>query len=73
VIAAGIRDDSAAALFVAKRRDLVVSAAQFESANGLQVFELEEELAPVRRTRPFKQGSADGDAIEAAPSLLNVN
>jgi len=38
----------------------------------LQVFELEEELAPVRRTRPFQQGSADGDAVEERLGRANV-
>ena len=45
VIAARIGNDPAPAFFIAKRCDLVVGAAQFEGADGLQVFELEEELA----------------------------
>jgi hypothetical protein len=73
VIAARIGDDSAAAFFVAKGCDFVICAAQFESADGLQVFELEVELALICRTRPFEQGRADGDAVEARLSLLNVS
>jgi hypothetical protein len=73
VIAAGIRDDAAAAVFFAQGSDLVVCAAQFESADGLQVFELEEELAGIRRARPFEQGSAGGDAVKARTSLVNVS
>jgi len=73
VIAAGIRDDSAVAVFFAQGSDLVVCAAQFESADGLQVFELEEELALIRRARPFEKGSADGDALEEGSGLLNVS
>jgi len=64
VIAARIGNDSAAAFVVAKGCDLVISAAQFEGPNGLQVFELKEELALIRRARPFEQGSAEGDTLE---------
>jgi hypothetical protein len=39
----------------------------------LQVFELEEELALIGRACPFEKGSADGDAVEASTSLLNVS
>jgi hypothetical protein len=39
MIAAGIRDDSTAAVFFAQGSDLVIRAAQFESADGLQVFQ----------------------------------
>jgi hypothetical protein len=59
VIAAGIGDHAAAAVVFAERSDFVIRAAQFESADRLQVFELEKELALVRRLRPFEQGSAD--------------
>ncbi len=41
VIAAGVRDNAAAAFFVSERGNLVISAAQFEGADGLQVFELQ--------------------------------
>ena len=64
MIAARIGDDSAASFCVAKRCDFVISAAQFEGADGLQVFELEEELALIRRARPFQQGSAGGDTVQ---------
>jgi len=73
VIAARIRDDSAAAFFVCERRDLVISAAQLESAYRLQVFELQEKLALIRRVRPFEQGSADGDASEKRFGLVDVS
>jgi hypothetical protein len=72
MIAAGIRDDSAAAFLVGERRDPVISAAQFESADGLQVFELKVKLALVRRARPFEQGSVDGDAVEQRLGLADV-
>jgi hypothetical protein len=45
VIAARIGDDAAGAFFVRQRRDLVVRAAQFEGADGLEVFRLEIESA----------------------------
>ncbi len=64
VIAARVGNDSAAALFAAKRCDLVISPAQFKGADGLQVFELEEELALIPRARPFEQQSADGNTLE---------
>jgi hypothetical protein len=73
VIAAGIRDDAAAAVFFAQGNDLVVGSAQLEGADGLQVFELEEELAGVDSAGPFEQGRADSDAIEACTGLLNVS
>jgi hypothetical protein len=41
VVAAGVGDDAAGALFVGERRDLVVRAAQFEGADGLEVFRLQ--------------------------------
>src|SRR6202158_6256302 len=72
MIAAGIGNNSAAALFLAKRCDLVISATQFESADGLKVFELEEKLALIRRARPFEQRSADSDAVQTRFSRANV-
>jgi len=59
VIATGIRDDAAAAVVLAKGCDLVVSTAQFEGTNRLQVFEFEEEFAGIRGAGPFEQGRAD--------------
>jgi hypothetical protein len=73
VIAARIGNNATAAFFVSQRCDLVISAAQLESADGLQIFELEEQPALIRRARPFKQGSADGNTVEARPSLVNVS
>jgi len=73
VIAAGIRDDAAAAVVLAKRCDLVIGAAQFEGTDGLQVFELEEELAWIARAGPFEQWSADGGSLEECSGLLNVS
>jgi hypothetical protein len=43
VIAAGVRDDAALALRLGKGSDLVVGSAQFEGADGLLVFGLEEQ------------------------------
>jgi hypothetical protein len=73
VIAAGIRDHAATTFVLTQRSDFVICAAQFEGADGLQVLELEEELALFRRACPFEQWSADGDAVEARTSLLNVS
>jgi hypothetical protein len=73
MIAAGIGNDSAAARFVAKRRHFVISAAQLEGTDGLQVFELQEKLALIRRGCPFEKWCADGDAFEDRASLLNVS
>jgi hypothetical protein len=41
MVAAGISDDAARALFFGQGCDLVVSAAQLECADGLQIFRLE--------------------------------
>ena len=70
MIAAGIRDDAAGAFFVAERCDLVVSATQFEGADGLQVFrfEIENEAFVFQRN----QRSADGDAVEAGSGFADV-
>src|SRR5208282_1027424 len=72
VIAAGIRDHAAAAFVLAQRSDLVVSPAQFESADGLLVFELEEELALIRGAGPFEEGSSDRDASEEGLSGAKI-
>src|SRR5579883_2602108 len=45
MIAAGVGDDSAGAFLIPERSDLVVGAAQLKSADGLKVFEFEEEAA----------------------------
>src|SRR5262252_282486 len=66
MIAAGIGDDSAPALVLGKRGNLVVSAAQLEGADGLQVLELEEELAGVSVVGPLQKRSADGNTVEAS-------
>ena len=72
VIAAGVGDDSPAAFGIAQRSDLVVSPAQLEGADGLQVLELQVEFAGISNASPFQEGRADGDALEARLSLLNV-
>jgi hypothetical protein len=51
------------AFFIGQRCDLVVSAAQFEGSDGLQVFGLEIESAAF--VFQWDQGGADGDAVEA--------
>ena len=73
MIAAGIGNDSAAAFFVAKGCDLVIGAAQLESADRLKVFELKEELALIPSACPFQQRRAHGDAPEKRAGLLNVS
>ena len=45
MIAAGVGDDSALAVFFREGGDLVVGSAKFEGADGLLVFGLEEEAA----------------------------
>ncbi len=47
VVAAGVGDHSALAVFFRQRGDLVVSSAKFESADGLLVFGLEEKATVV--------------------------
>jgi len=73
MIAARIGDDSTAAFAVAKGSDLVVRTTQFESANGLQVFEFEEELALLRRACPFEKGSVDSYTVEELLGLVDVS
>jgi hypothetical protein len=70
VIAAGISNDATGAFFVAEGCDLVVSAAQLKSADGLQVFRFEIKLAAV----PLKgnQGSTNGDPVQPCPRFTNV-
>jgi hypothetical protein len=47
MISARVCDDTAGTFFVSERCNLVVSATQFESADGLQIFRLEIKLAAV--------------------------
>ena len=47
MVAAGVGDDAALAVFFRERGDLVVGSAQFEGADGLLVFGLEVESARV--------------------------
>jgi hypothetical protein len=70
MIPARISDDAASAFFICERRDFVVRAAEFECANGLQIFRLQIELPVV----PFEgnQRSADGDPIQPGPGFANV-
>ncbi len=66
VVAAGVGDDTALAVFLRERGDLVVGAAKFESADGLLVFGLEEEAAWVLGGEfEFDQRRMEGDAVEA--------
>ena len=66
MVAAGVGDHSALAVFFREGGDFVVSSAKFESADGLLVFGLEEE-APVAGFAmiEFDQGCVNGDAVEA--------
>jgi hypothetical protein len=73
VIAAGVGNHSATALFGGERRDLVIGAAQFEGADGLLVFELQVELPLIRRGRPFEEWGADRDALQERAGLENVS
>jgi hypothetical protein len=73
MISAGIRNDAAAAFVIGERRNLVVSPTQLERADGLQVFELQVELAGVGGSSPFEQGGADGNAIEERASAVDVS
>ncbi len=63
VVAAGVGDDAAPALVIGERGDLVVGAAQFEGADGLEALRLEIELAA--RLRAGNQRRAHGDAAQA--------
>ena len=77
VIAAGIGDDAALALVLGEGSDLVVSAAQLECADGLQVFGLEKELAAVFELGRFvdvrrNQPGAHGDAAQTRLRFANV-
>ena len=66
VIAAGIGDDAAAALFFRQGSDFVVGSAQFEGADGLLVFGLEKEAAGVGfRMVKFDEMRANGYAEQA--------
>lgn len=54
-------------------RNLVVSAAQLEGSDGLEIFELEEELVGVGGLGPLEKRRADGYAVELCTCLLNVS
>src|SRR5208283_2801432 len=65
VIAAGVGDDTASAVLIGKRSDLVIRSAQFESADGLLVFRFEEEAASaVFSQGEFDQLCTNRDAVE---------
>lgn len=77
MVPAGIGDDTAAALLRRKGSDLVISAAQLESADGLQVLGLEiKEAIIVRAVELMKMGlqqsGANGDAVQSCLRLSNV-
>jgi hypothetical protein len=63
MIAAGIGNHSAPPLTIRERRDLVISSAQFEGANRLKVFRLEEKLAVIPGQRKRNERRADGNAV----------
>jgi hypothetical protein len=67
VVAARIRDDAALALLRSQRRDLVVSPAQLERADRLQILKLKKKSAGVARIgdlgRDIDGGRANGDSV----------
>src|SRR5438105_12396990 len=70
VIAAGVGDDSATALGLTQRSDLVVGAAQFERADRLETFGLEIEFAIGGGIA--EQRGAHGDAANPGLRLTDV-
>ena len=82
VIAARVGDDAALALSFGERSDFVVRAAEFESADGLLIFRLEEEPGFARldgrwRLSPhsqgkFNQAGADSYALESGPGFVDI-
>jgi hypothetical protein len=59
MIAAGVGDDAAAPVNFRKGSDLVVSATQFERADGLKIFRLEVEPAAVPDAARFVEIGRD--------------
>jgi hypothetical protein len=77
VVAAGVGDDSTAALFIGERNNFVVGSAQLECAYRLQIFGLEEEAAMIASSVRLPevrvdQRSTDGHAAKARLSKLDV-
>jgi hypothetical protein len=72
VVAAGIGNYAALFFVVRKGGDFVVGSAEFEGADRLLVFGLEEEAAGGVAMIEFDQPGADGDAIEAGTGLIDV-
>jgi hypothetical protein len=79
MIAAGVGDDAAFPFFFAERGDLVVGAAEFERADGLQIFRLQAKPPDFRigrgvRLREVKgqEGSANCDALQPPGRSLDV-
>jgi hypothetical protein len=72
MIAAGVGNDSATAFVGGERGYFVVSSAEFKGADGLLVFEFEEEFALIGGACPFEQGGARGDASEDSLGGENV-
>src|SRR5208283_1549773 len=73
MIAARIGNDSARPLFFRKRGNLVVSSPQFEGANGLLVFGLEEEPSRIFFAQlEFNQTGTHRDAAKAGLGGDNV-
>ncbi len=73
VIAAGVGNHSAAAVFCRERGDLVVSTAQFERADRLLVFGLEVETAAVGFwITEFDQAGADCDVLNANLGIFDL-
>jgi hypothetical protein len=77
VIAAGVGDDSSAALFGGEGSDLVVAAPQLERADGLKVFRFEVKLAVVFDAFGVMDMRRDqfctrGDATQARLCFANI-
>ena len=72
MIAAGIGNDTPAALIVAQRSDLVVRAPEFERSDRLQIFELQVKLAFVVRLAPLEQRCAYSNAFQSCVCSLDV-
>ena len=72
VVAAGIADDAVAAFGVGERGDFVVSAAQFEGADGLQALGLQVEFMAGLLARVGKERRAGGDSAQAGGGESDV-
>jgi hypothetical protein len=73
VIAAGVRDDSALSLLIREGCDFVMGSTQFEGADRLLVFGLEQEPARIGVAEwKFNQLCMDGHASNAGLGSLQI-